>query len=324
MMTSNLYFFAFLISFVSTFLLLVFFIPVLRYFKYGQSIRLEGPKEHYKKSGTPTMGGIFMTLGFILPFLGIGIGVLKLSFQTCLLFILPPCFYMMIGFIDDYLIIVRKNNQGLTPKMKIILQIIGVVLYYFIFLQEKRSTTIDLYFLKVDLKWAYGIFILLIFLGSSNAVNLSDGLDGLATGLSIISFIAIAFIAYFKENQVVLLFSIVTISSLMAFLLFNANPAKIFMGDSGSLMLGATLANLMILLEEEILLVLVGLAFVIETLSVILQVLYFKITKGKRIFLMSPLHHHFELKGYTEWQVDLIFWLIALLACSLAIMIVLL
>ena len=317
---NNIYLLSFLSSFIFTIILFILFIPLFRYLKCGQSIRLEGPKEHYKKSGSPTMGGVLITLGFSIPFLIVTNLICHIPFNTCFLFILPSYLYMIIGFIDDYLIVIRKNNQGLKPRTKIIMQIIGVIIYYIFFVNQSFSHIVQIFSFKIDLKWGYGLFILLMFVASSNAVNLSDGLDGLATGLSIISFICIFIISYIKQNQLVLLFSIFMIASLMAFLIFNANPAKIFMGDAGSLMLGA---NAMILLEEELLLIIVGFAFVIETLSVIFQVIYFKITKGKRLFLMSPLHHHFELKGYNEWQIDLLFWLIGFIACIIAISIIL-
>jgi len=202
------------------------------------------------------------------------------------------------------------------------LQIIGILLYYLIFLRN-HSTTIDLYFIKVDLKNFYILFILLLYVSSTNAVNLTDGLDGLASGLLIISFIGTTALGLLKQKYDIVLFSITVIGSLLAFLIFNKNPAKIFMGNAGSLMFGSVLATIFVLLEEEMMIIIVGIVFIIETLSVIIQVLYFKITKGKRIFLMAPLHHHYEKQGNNEITIDLLFWLFGLIALILLIIVIL-
>ncbi len=318
-----MYFYSFLISFILTIVFLVFFIPVLRYIKCGQIVRIDGPREHYKKSGTPTMGGLIITVSFTIVFLIINAIYIKANIVTIMLLLLPVYLYMLIGFIDDYIIVVKKNNKGISPKMKILLQIIGVAIYYFLLKKADLGTTVNLYFMTVDLKWGYGVLVLLMFVSSSNAVNITDGIDGLATGLMIIALLGIGIIAYYKQNQIVLIFIITVIAGLMGFMIYNANPAKIFMGNTGSMMLGAIIANLMILLEEELLLMLIAVVFIIETLSVIMQVTYFKMTKGKRIFLMSPLHHHFEKKGFSEWKVDGLFWLIGLIAMAITILVVL-
>lgn len=316
----NMYFELFLISFVSTIILLIFLIPFLRVLKYGQSIRKEGPQSHLKKSGTPTMGGIAIgiaTLGVFIYYR------LNNDVPYFWLFIIPFVLYLLIGFIDDYLIVVKKNNKGLSVKAKLLLQIIGASIYYFVFLNYDLSTKINFFNYVIDLKWGYGLFILLLFTATSNAVNISDGIDGLASGLTIITLIAIGYLSYRFENSNVFAFVIILIASLMGFLCYNANPAKVFMGNTGSLLLGAVLANLMIILKLELVIIGLAFVFVLETLSVIIQVTYFKITKGKRIFLMSPIHHHFELKGYSEWQVDLLFWFMAALSSIITILLIL-
>lgn len=310
----------FLMSFILTLFLLIIFIPLLRILKYGQSIRKEGPKSHYTKAGTPTMGGLAIGISVIITFITSSFFI-KIPYFW--LFIIPFVLYLLIGFLDDFLIIMRGSNKGLSLKTKLIMQIIGAAIYYFVFLSYGLSTVVKIFNYEVDLKWGYGLLILLMFVATSNAVNLSDGIDGLASGLTIICLTAIAIIAYSYKEEAVFMFTIILIASLMAFFCYNYNPAKIFMGNTGSLLLGATLANLMILLKLELFLLIIAFVFVLETLSVIIQVLYFKITKGKRIFLMSPIHHHFELKGYSEWQVDLIFWFMAIISAIITLLLVL-
>lgn len=310
----------FLYSFISNILLLVVLIPFLKRVKYGQSIRELGPQSHFVKQGTPTMGGIAIGITIILVF---SIYSYLNEVKYYLLYIIPIIIYLLIGFIDDYLIVVRKKNDGISPKMKLILQIIGASIYYYFYLSFDLSTEINVFNKPLDIKWGYGVLILIMFVATTNAVNLSDGIDGLATGLLIISFITIALLSYILKISDVYSFTIIVIGTLMAFLCFNANPAKIFMGNTGSMLLGSVLANLMILLKLELLLIVLAFVFVIEAVSVIAQVIYFKKTKGKRLFLMSPLHHHFELKGYSEWQVDILFWLLASIASIITIMLVL-
>lgn len=307
----------FIISFSLTIILLIFLIPLLRCLKYGQKIRIDGPKEHLKKAGTPTMGGI-------------AIGISSLSLFTYffhkepyfLLYIIPIFFYMLIGFFDDLLIIKGSKKRGLSVKTKLFLQILVVGVYYFIYLHYGLSTEITLLYKTVDLKWGYGLFILLLFLSTTNAVNISDGVDGLAGGLMIITLASISFLGYYHNNNTILSMGIILIAAVMGFLCYNINPAKVFMGNTGSLLLGAAIASLMIGLKMELITIGIAFVFLIETLSVIIQVIYFKITKGKRIFLMSPLHHHFELKGYSEWQVDILFWFMAFLSAVITIILI--
>lgn len=311
----------FLFTFVLSIVLFIFFIPVLRIVKFGQSIRTDGPAKHLKKSGTPTMGGLIIILGTTISFIYLSITEIKVSNHDLLLLLIPIMMYGLIGFIDDYLIVVKKNNKGLSAKTKLFFQIIWAGIYFYLFLDKGMSSKINCFGLIIDLKWGYGILILLMLVASSNAVNLSDGLDGLASGLMIIGLSAVIILAYYQKNHPVLIFSLCLLAAILAFLCYNFNPAKVFMGNTGSLALGATLANLFILLKMEILLIIVGFVFAVEALSVIIQVTYFKITKGKRIFRMAPIHHHYELIGLNEWEVDALFWLIGIIFAIIGVII---
>lgn len=259
------------------------------------------------------MGGIVIVLSTIIVFSILNFTRLHLDIRMYFLLIMPIVMYASIGLIDDYLIVIKKSNNGLSSRFKFFLQIIWAGMYFFLFLDHGFSSEVNFFGKMINFKWFYGVLILFMLVASSNAVNLSDGLDGLATGLSIILLIFISFFAYNYKNNEVLYFSLSLIGALIAFLCFNYHPAKLFMGDTGSLALGATFANLFILLKLEILLPIVGIVFVLETISVIIQVVYFKATKGKRVFLMTPLHHHYELKGLRELEVDYLFWIIGII-----------
>ena len=319
---NNYVFNGFIISFIITSFFLIIGIPILRKINFGQSIREDGPQSHLIKQGTPTMGGLIIVIGFSISLILIGIINLKLKVYDILKLLIPCYIYLLIGFIDDFLIIIKKNNKGISPKFKIGLQILGLLLYYLIFLKN-HNTIVNLYFTKIDLNKFYFLFVLLIYVSCTNAVNLTDGLDGLASGLLIIAFIGTLVLGLLKENLQITLYSSCLIASLLAFLIFNFNPAKIFMGNAGSLMFGSILATQFVLLEEEMMLLIIAFVFIIETLSVIIQVTYFKITKGKRIFLMAPLHHHYEKKGNSEVMVDLLFWIFGLLALMMLLIAIL-
>lgn len=323
MIINNNYIFnGFIISFLITSFLLIIGIPILKNIKFGQSIRVDGPQSHLKKQGTPTMGGIIIILGFSISLIIIGIINLNLKTYDILKLLIPCYIYLLIGFIDDFLIILKNNNKGISPKLKIIFQILGLLIYYVIFLKD-HNTVIDLFFTKVNFKKFYFLFVLLIYVSSTNAVNLTDGLDGLASGLLIICFIGTMILSILKHNNELVLFNSCVIASVLSFLVFNHNPAKIFMGNAGSLMFGSVLATQFVLLEEEMMLLIIAFVFIIETLSVIIQVLYFKITKGKRIFLMAPLHHHYEKLGNSEVMIDLLFWVFGLIALFLLLILIL-
>jgi len=295
------------------------FIPLLKRLKFGQSIREDGPQSHLKKSGTPTMGGIIFLSSTLLTTI---IGVIfweHLKLNSTLLMLLVPLFgCSLIGFIDDFIIVVKKDNKGLRPKHKMLgLFIIGAT-FFFLFMSAGYSTVVNLGFISFDMMWAHGVWVLLLILASSNATNLTDGLDGLLGGCSFIVFGILGMIAMLLGEYTIALFCFIMVGSLAGFLVFNLNPAKVFMGDTGSLGLGALMAAVVILLGHDWLLAVVGFIFVIETISVILQVLYFKKTGGKRLFKMAPLHHHFELSGWGERKVVAVFWVVTLLLGALA------
>ncbi|WP_440895198.1 phospho-N-acetylmuramoyl-pentapeptide-transferase [Amphibacillus sp. Q70] len=299
-------------AFLITVLASPIFIPFLQRLKFGQSIRPEGPKSHIKKTGTPTMGGIVIILSVVITALFMISRVIGNPFtvETGLI-LLVFVGYGLLGFIDDFIKVVLKRNLGLTSKQKLIGQF-GIAAIFYLVLRTQDMTTalaIPGTTFELELGLLYPILIIVMMVGSSNAVNLTDGLDGLVSGNAVIAFGAFAILAWSVAPQLeVAVFSIAIVGALLGFLMFNAYPAKVFMGDTGSLALGGALAAIAIILQLEILLIIIGGVFVMETLSVMIQVVSFKL-RGKRVFLMSPLHHHFELKGWSEWRVVMTFWL---------------
>jgi phospho-N-acetylmuramoyl-pentapeptide-transferase len=311
--------FTILMGFFITVLLSPIFIPFLRRLKFGQSIRDEGPKSHQKKSGTPTMGGIVFLISIVITTLVMTGKFSEPSVETYLLLLVIVGFGLL-GFLDDFIKVVMKRNLGLTSKQKLLGQIVISVIFYVVLKQNDFSTTVSIPLtdLSFDLGWFFVVFIVFWLVGFSNAVNLTDGLDGLVSGTAAIAFGALAVLAWNQSQFDVAIFSVAVVGALLGFLVFNAHPAKVFMGDTGSLALGGAVAAIAILTKMEILLILIGGVFVIETLSVILQVISFK-TTGKRIFKMSPLHHHYELVGWSEWKVVVTFWTVGLLCAVLGI-----
>ncbi|HLS66686.1 MAG TPA: phospho-N-acetylmuramoyl-pentapeptide-transferase [Pseudogracilibacillus sp.] len=305
------------IGFLITVLLSPIFIPFLRKLKFGQSIREEGPESHMKKSGTPTMGGIMIIFSIVATFIIIAVRFIDvpLSYEFwLLLFVLIG--YGGLGFLDDFIKVALKRNLGLTSRQKLIGQLFIAIIFYITLQMNGFPTNIAIPGTDVsfELGWAYGLLIIFMLVGSSNAVNLTDGLDGLLAGTATVAFGAFAIIAsyYYPSFSLITVFCLAVIGALIGFLVFNAHPAKVFMGDTGSLALGGAIAAVAILMKMEILLVMIGGVFVIETLSVIIQVISFK-TTGKRVFKMSPLHHHYELKGWSEWRVVMTFWFVAII-----------
>lgn len=295
------------------------FIPFLRRLKFGQSIREEGPKSHQKKSGTPTMGGIVIFLSVIITTALMTAKFGELNTEAYLL-LLVTFGYGLIGFLDDYIKVVMKRNLGLTSKQKLAGQLV-IAIVFFLFYQ-KYSFGTDLRVpgtdISFDLGWGYLLLIIFLLVGTSNAVNLTDGLDGLLAGTSAVAFGAYAILAYNQHQYETAIFCVAVVGAVLGFLVFNAHPAKVFMGDTGSLALGGALAAVAILTKLELLLAIIGGIFMIETLSVIIQVISFK-TTGKRVFKMSPLHHHYELSGWSEWRVVVTFWSVGLLFAMLGI-----
>lgn len=309
-------FFAFVIGLV--------LIPYLRKKKKNQILSVYLSDRHKNKSTTPTMGGII----FIIPPIIIMIVLLlmdKISLSYNLFIVIFTLFsYGMIGFIDDYLIIKRHNNKGLSESAKLFFQIICATIIFYLFLKGGNEPLIWLHTfnIKVNVGWLYGIFILLVLTSSSNAVNLTDGLDGLAGGLAAIAFFTLGIITLntgWLEGYIeIAIFIFSLIGSLISFLLFNSYPAKIFMGDTGSLALGACMGIIAILTRHEILLIVIGIVFVLETMSCIIQRLYYKLTK-KRIFPMTPIHHTFE-QIMPEIEVVKIFWIVGLIGSLLSLL----
>lgn len=281
-------------------------IPVLRRLKFGQSIREEGPQRHQAKAGTPTMGGVLILVALAVPaiiFAGKSAEVWLALFVTL--------GHGLIGFLDDYIKVVLKRNLGLKAREKILGQIImAVALAYIATTYFGRGTDLWIPFLgaNVDFGPLYYILIFLVLIGTTNAVNLTDGLDGLAAGTTTIAAAAYAVVALAFGKEPLAVFCLALAGAALGFLRYNAHPAKVFMGDTGSLALGGALAAVAVLTKTELLLVIVGGVFVIEALSVIIQVISFKST-GKRVFRMSPIHHHFELGGWSETKVVAVFWL---------------
>ncbi|MEI4789035.1 phospho-N-acetylmuramoyl-pentapeptide-transferase [Bacillus sp. FJAT-53060] len=311
--------FTIIMGFLISVLLSPIFIPFLRRLKFGQSIREEGPQSHQKKSGTPTMGGIMIIFSITITTIVMINKFSEISPEMFLL-LFVTLGYGLLGFLDDYIKVAMKRNLGLTSKQKLVGQIVIAVVFYAVFHYYQFATTIRILGTDVsfDLGWAYFILVIFMLVGGSNAVNLTDGLDGLLSGTAAIAFGAFAILAWNQSQYDVAIFSVAVAGAVLGFLVFNAHPAKVFMGDTGSLALGGAIVAISILTKLEILLVIIGGVFVVETLSVILQVISFK-TTGKRIFKMSPLHHHYELVGWSEWRVVVTFWTAGLLLAVLGI-----
>ena len=304
-------------SFLITFLLMPSLIRYFRAKKEGQQIRKEGPKWHAKKAGTPTMGGLLFIISAVITILVVA-GFLGMLTNTmwALLFILVV--YGLIGMWDDSIKIFHHQNEGFKAWQKALCQVIAAMVFTVIYQHEG----FQMGFGTSQVGWWYGLFIIFWIVGLSNAVNLTDGLDGLVGGLSIISFLAYLIIALVNINQPgyaeIALFCLAMIGTLCGFFPYNHKPAKIFMGDMGSLAIGASLAAVSLLLHHEWSLLVIGIVYVCETASVIMQVASFKLT-GKRIFKMTPIHHHFELCGWSEWKIDIVFWCVGLIASIIAV-----
>lgn len=313
---------AFGIGFILVVLAMPKVIPFLHKMKFGQVEREEGLESHKSKNGTPTMGGIVFVIAAIL-------GAFIVNFNNLLdpeliLATIVLVGYSAIGFVDDALIIVKHSNKGLPPLAKLLAQIaLAIICYFFAmnFIPDFTSViTIPLLDINIDMGYLYPALILVMFAGESNGVNLSDGLDGLATGLSMVAIAPFIIFFIMTKDYTLASYATAMVGALLGFMMFNYHPAKIFMGDVGSLGLGGFLAILAILTKQELLLILVGGVFLMETLSVIIQVVSFK-TRGKRVFKMAPIHHHFEMLGWSEQQVTISFWFIGFICGILSIVI---
>ncbi|XVK33476.1 phospho-N-acetylmuramoyl-pentapeptide-transferase [Pectinatus haikarae] len=297
-------------------------IPELHKLKFGQSIRQEGPKSHQAKSGTPTMGGIMIVIGITAGTMAFA----HLSVEI-LLALLIMFGYFIIGFIDDYIKVVLKRNLGLKARQKFLAQLfIALLATYWGIHSGVLDTSLWLPILNMNINIGllYYVLVWLVFVGTTNAINLTDGLDGLAAGSVAIASFIYALICIYLAKYDLAVFCLSCTGALVAFLKFNQHPARIFMGDTGSLALGGVISAVAVLTHTEILLIIIGGLFVIEALSVIIQVISFRCRNGKRVFLMSPLHHHFELKGWPEIKVVRNFWLTGALFGILGMAVVLL
>lgn len=297
----------FFISFILTFILTPFIINFVKKRKIYQNIRTDGPQTHLQKKHTPTFGGVAIFISVLLTF------ILGGFYKQIFIIYLALTGFLILGFIDDYLNILHTKSLGLKARYKLIVEVIlSVIIAYKIYsLTGSTEAYIPFSAIKINLGLIYYPLAIFVIMGSCNAVNLTDGLDGLCVGLLLMSFLYFFYVAK-ESNPNTALLTISLIGALLGFLWFNIPPAKIFMGNTGSTFLGATLGTIALLLKRELFLPLAGGVFVLETLSVIIQVISYKFL-GERVFKMSPLHHHFELAGWKEEKVTLRFWIVGLL-----------
>ena len=306
--------FAIMIGFLSSTVLGLLMLPILRKLRVGQKISIFVGETHRKKEGTPTMGGLIFIIPTIVATLGL-ILIGKVSYTSNLgIVLLVFLGYACIGFMDDFLSIRKGNNEGLTAYQKLFMQVLIAIGFFYIYMRSGGQTAWVVGTLHIDLElgWLYGLAILFVLVGASNAVNLTDGLDGLAGGLSAIAFIAFSLISLSVGFEDIGLFTLILVGSIMGFLIYNTHPAKVFMGDTGSLALGAVMGAIAILTHRELTLAVVASVFIIETLSVIIQTIWVQVFKRK-LFLMTPLHHHFEKLGWLETDIVKLFWVIGLI-----------
>ena len=306
--------FAIMLGFLSSAVLGLFLVPALKKLRVGQKISIFVGESHRRKEGTPTMGGLI----FIIPTVLVTLALLitdKVSYTSnlgivLLVFIGSGC----IGFLDDFLSIRKGDNEGLTVYQKLIMQVLIAIGFFYIYMRSGGQTSWVVGTLHIDLElgWLYGLAILFVLVVASNAVNLTDGLDGLAGGLSAIALIAYSLISLTVGFEEIGIFSLILVGSIVGFLIYNTHPAKIFMGDTGSLALGAAMGAIAILTHRELTLLVVAGIFIIETLSVIIQTVWVQVFK-RRIFLMTPIHHHFEKLGWEETDIVKLFWVMGLL-----------
>ena len=305
--------YALIIGFIACVVLGAFVIPKLH--NFGQNVRDDGPKSHLKKQGTPSMGGIFMIGAFAIATL-----FFVKDNPDAIVVLLITVGYGLVGFLDDYIKVVKKRSLGLRAWQKVVFQLIVTILFA-IYLLKMNDFGTEIYvpFTKgfyINLGWLYVPFLFFVMVGTVNSVNLTDGLDGLASGVTVLVATYFVFIAY-AVNKGLIPVCGAAIGALLGFLVFNSYPAKVFMGDTGSLALGGFVASVAILTKMPIMLVIVGFVYVCESLSVMIQVGYFKLTGGKRIFKMAPIHHHFELSGLQGIKVVELFTIATAVLCLL-------
>lgn len=306
--------FAIMIGFLFSTMLGLILIPWLKRMKMGQRISIFVGETHKKKEGTPTMGGLTFIISTVVTMIALVV-TKKIDYTSNLTIVLLVFIgFGLIGFIDDFLSIRKKNNEGLTTYQKLFMQVVIAIIFFYIYMKNGGQTSWTVGTLNFDFEmgWLYGLFILFILVGSSNAVNLTDGLDGLSGGLSAIAYVAFALISLMVGYEDIGIFSLVLTGALMGFLVFNIHPAKVIMGDTGSLALGGAMGAIAILTHRELTLVVVAGVFIIETLTVIIQTISVQLFKRK-VFLMTPIHHHFEKLGWQETDIVKLFWVVGLI-----------
>ncbi len=313
-----------MIGFIISIVIGIILVPLLKKIKVRQSISSYLAKKHKNKEGTPTMGGLIFILSTLIAIV-ILLLTKKIQFSTNLFIVLFVFVsYAILGFIDDFLIIKRHNNLGLTEFQKLAGQLVIALVFFYIYMKSGARPVLEIYTfgIEINMGWFYGIFLLFMLVASSNAVNITDGLDGLAGGLSMIAFLTFALISAnskaIQGTSEISVFCFVLVGALIGFLAFNSRPAKVFMGDTGSLSLGATLATIAIITKHEITFIVVSLVFIFETLVCLIQIIsmvYFH----KKVFLMTPFHHHLEKLGWNERDIVVVFLCVGLLLSMAAI-----
>lgn len=308
---------AIIISFLIVLIVMPIAIPFLRYLKCGQVVRDDGPQTHHKKSGTPTMGGLVIFLSILITSL-----LFYKKYPQVGAPLVCASAFGLIGFIDDFIKVVLKRSLGLRAREKLVLQFLISITFLYI-VKKYLGTDVYIPILNryVDLNWAYIPIMSILMVFTVNAVNLTDGLDGLASGVTLIVGLFLAIVSIFSKKQDMAIFSGAIVGSCMGFLKYNAHPAMVFMGDTGSLMLGGAIFAIAVMLKQPVLVMIIGGLYIIEAISVMLQVIYYKLTK-RRIFKMAPLHHHFELLGWDEAKVVVVFWIFTIIFCLVALAII--
>lgn len=304
---------AFVLSLVVSLLLGPLIIPMLHKLKFGQNIREEGPKNHLKKAGTPTIGGLIFITSTIVSMI-----IMRYKFSDEAMVVMYGMLaFGLIGFLDDMLKIIHKHNEGLTSKQKFLLQLLfSVIAAWYGYTSIGTEISIPFTNIQIDLGWVFIPFVIFYFVALTNAVNLTDGLDGLNTSVTIIVMIFFAIASFGTGHKSVAVFSVALIGGLIGFLNYNRYPAKVFMGDTGSIALGGAISTILLVLKNPLLIIIVGGIYVLETVSVIIQVTYYKKTK-KRFFKMAPIHHHFEQLGWSEIKIVVVFSAITAVLCLL-------
>ena len=315
---------AIMIGFILALICGIIFIPFLKKFNIRQNVSKTIGKRHLVKEGTPTIGGIIFIIPTIITLIFLYLrGSIGISSNLSIVLIVFLA-YALLGFIDDFLKIKYHNNKGFSIWLKLIIQTIIASIFFFIFMKHGGSSTLEISFLNLSIPLGpfFGLFILIVLVGTTNAVNLTDGLDGLAGGLSAIALFAFGLIAWntkwMEGNMEVAIFCFVLIGSILGFLMFNTHPARVFMGDTGSLALGAAIATVAIITRHEVSLILIGGVFVVEALSSIIQIIAIR-KFHRKVFKMAPIHHHFEQLGWAEVDIVKVFWIVGFLLAMLAI-----